>query len=263
MKKTSFARRNALLPRGAGAWSAALLACAVLAVALRLFVPGLLTLAATPLWKASSLAAAATHTTASFFHNPVALQSELDAATAHETELADENAVLTTRVHDLETLLGSRPSAGPGVLAGVLARPPESPYDVLVIDEGSSAGVVEGARAYGPGGIPVGVVTSATAHAARVTLFSAPHVVTNAWVGNARTPMTITGEGGGAFAAAISKDVGVSAGDAIYLSGPGALPFATVTRVDADPSSPAATLRIQAAVNFFSLTWVTVSRDAS
>lgn len=260
MKRQSFARRNALLSGAPGRAAAALLGVALLLVVVRAVFPGFLTDIAAPLWRASAAAGNAAGDVTAVFGNPATLSRELDAANAKNEALANQNAALAAKVADLTTLLGSRKEAPAGILAGVLARPPESPYDTLVIDQGSAAGVAAGAKAYGPGGVAIGKVASVTASSARVTLYSSPGTETQAWVGVARIPVTLAGAGGGAFTASADATAGVVAGDLIYTEGPGAVPLGAVARVDTDVSSPQVTLRIRGVANPFSLTWVTVDR---
>jgi cell shape-determining protein MreC len=120
-----------------------------------------------------------------------------------------------------------------------------------------------GATAYGPGGTPLGTVASVTNATARITLYSNPGLETSAWAGDARVPITLKGTGSGGFDATLPKTAGVQAGQGIYVAGAGALPIGTVAKVDADPSSPNVVLHIHPYLNPFSLTWVTISPNAS
>jgi cell shape-determining protein MreC len=187
---------------------------------------------------------------------PIALQEKLDAAQSENIALRVEVASLTATAADLAALLGSRTEPSPGILAGVILAPPMSPYDVLIVDQGSSDGVASGALATGPGGVPIGEVLSVTEHAARVELFSAPGREVPALVGETRAPLILTGEGAGAFAANAPADTGISAGDLVYITAGGAFAIGTVVAVEHDATSPSAAIRIQPMVNPFSLTWV-------
>jgi cell shape-determining protein MreC len=255
--RMSFARRNALIPRGLRLVPLVLLGIALLLFIIRAAAPNLFVTIATPLWRVSSLAAGGAADVAAFAENPATLMHERDEAQANVAALTNENANLTAKVADLERLLGSRRTAENGILAAVLSRPPESPYDTLIIDAGESAGVAEGAVVAADGGVPVGRVASAAAKTARVILFTSSGTKTDAWVGAHRIPVTLTGEGGGAWSASVPKDAGAAEGDPVEVFGSSVV--GTVTRVDSDTSSPSATLRIQAAVNPFSILWVTVS----
>lgn len=250
-----------MLPRRLTLLGGGFVVVALILLLLRFVVPGALVAMSAPAWRMSAAIADAIHAQSATFESPAKLQGELDAASAQITTLTDENKTLAAQVADLKKLLGTRSEAPPAVLAGVLARPPESPYDTLVIDQGSHSSVMPGALVRGPGGVPVGKVSSVTAASARVVLFSAPGTATDGWAGEDRVPLTIHGAGAGAFLASVPKDAELSVGDTVYVAGEGAAPIGTVVRIDSDPSASAATLYIAPFLNPFSLTWVLVSRS--
>jgi cell shape-determining protein MreC len=258
MRMRPFRSRNVLIPRGLRALPVAFLAVAVLAVLIRFLAPDIFITLTAPVWRLSSIAGSAAYDASSLLKDPAALQRALDAARADTIALTNENKSLKAQLTDLQTLLGSRTNPEPGILASVIARPPESPYDTLTIDEGADAFVIVGALVTGPGGVPLGKVDSVTASAARVTLYSMPHAKTEAWVGDNRVPITLEGIGGGAFEATAPKDAKVIIGDAVYAAG--SVSLGTVVRVDDEASSPLTVLRIQPAINPFWLTWVLVTR---
>lgn len=226
---------------------------------IRFAAPGAFVAIASPFWHVGSSLSAAVGQSASGFTSNAALVRERDQLSAQNAQLTAENRALTTRTQDLQQLLGSRTEPGTGILAGVLVRPPIAPYDVLIVDQGSDAGVTFGATAYGAGGTPIGTVASVTKGSARITLYSNPGLETAGWVGDARTPITIHGSGSGAFTATLPKAAGVAEGQGVYVSGPGAVPVGVVARIDSDPSSPNVELHIRPYLNPFSLTWVTIA----
>lgn len=261
--KTQFSRtrrRTALL----APWSVPLifvaLALIVLFFILRAFLPGAVAQIARPFWGAGDRATDAGGSIAAFFGDKAVIAAERDRLSAENAALANENAALRARALDLERLLGSREAAPEGILAGVLARPPVSPYDTLVIDQGEDAGVRAGAPVFGAGGIPIGTVESVAGASARVILYSAPGQVTEGWVGVNRTPVTLAGASAGAFRTNLPRESTAAVGEEVYLPGPGALPVGTVVRVDTDPSSPRAEIHVRPVVHPFSITWVTVGR---
>jgi cell shape-determining protein MreC len=213
-----------------------------------------------PFWRLSAAVGDAVHSGSAAFSSPAELQGKLDSAAAENAALQNQNKTLAAQVVELQKLLGSRADVPPAILASVSARPPESPYDTLVIDQGSRAGVVADALVTGPGGVPVGRVASVNAASARVLLFSAPDVKTDAWAGQGKVPITLTGAGGGAFEAIAEKGAALVEGDTVYMADSGAAAMGTIVRLDSDPSSTAITLRIQPLANPFTLTWVLVSR---
>jgi cell shape-determining protein MreC len=258
--KTYSGRRNVLLPRRLALVGAAFVLIALITLFMRLVFPGALVAVTRPLWWMSGVTSGGLHSLGAVFASPMQLQGELDAATAQITTLTDENKALAGQVTDLKKLLGARSEAPPAVLAGVLARPPESPYDTLIVDQGGSANVMPGALVTGPGGVPVGRVSTVAAASAHIQLFSSYGIKTDGWAGEARIPVTLTGEGGGAFSAVVPKDANLVVGDTVYVGDGGAAPVGTIVRLDVDPSSTAITVRIEPLTNPFSLTWVLISR---
>lgn len=247
---------------GAYPWAGpATLAVAGIVVAgllLRFLAPDALIALARPFWATGDALTAGAGNAGSFFGDKAALTQERDRALAENAALVAAAATSEARIRDLERLLGDRTEAPAGVLAGVLSRPPVSPYDILIIDAGSEAGIAAGDRVLGPGGMPLGAVESVTAAAARVLLYSTPGKETESWIGEARIPVTLVGEGSGALSAVVAREAGIAAGDLVYAPGPGALAVGTVIAMDSDPSSPRSRVDIRPLQNPFSLTWVTV-----
>ncbi|HEX8591173.1 MAG TPA: rod shape-determining protein MreC [Candidatus Paceibacterota bacterium] len=242
----------------AGKFLAAVVGVLVLfALLLRLLAPGALISIVAPLWSAGDVLTDRAGQTVPY-PSRGSLMNERDKLLAEVEKLRNENAVLSARASDFERLLGGRTERVGGVLAGVLARPPVAPYDVLVVDQGAGQGVAVGNPSFGPGGVPLGTVTEANPRTSRVTLYSETGRVTEGWAGEARIPLKLTGTGAGGFDAEVSGTSGIAAGDQVYVAGPGALPIGTIVEVVTDPSSPTVVLRIRPTVNPFSLTWVTI-----
>ncbi|HEX5774979.1 MAG TPA: rod shape-determining protein MreC [Candidatus Paceibacterota bacterium] len=251
-------RRNALLGPGAGIVSLAVGVIILTLFILRAAFPGALTALAMPFWQAGNGLTRGAGSLVAVWSDKNALASERDRLMRENLSLAEETRVLAAANTDLTRLLGSREEAPEGVLAGVLARPPVAPYDTLVVDQGAGAGVTAGAQVLGPGGAPVGTVESTTAHTSRVLLYSTSGQSSEGWVGAARLPITLEGAGAGAFRALVPRDASIAVGDMVYLPGPGAIPVGIITRVDADPSSPRATVHIRPFTSPFSITWVEI-----
>lgn len=259
MKRSAFGRRNAILSPGVSRAGIALIFIVVITLAVRVIAPGFISTLLSPFSYVSQGALSGIAGVGSVVTGPAALEVSLTEAQNYAAALEAQNRELSARMVDLQALLGTRTEAPAGVLAGVIARPPQSPYDTLIIDQGSDAGVGVGAAVSGRGGSPVGTVASVTTSSARVLLYSAPDRITEAWLGENRTPLTLTGDGAGAFSAEAPREAMIAVGEAVYVPGPGSLPLGVVTRVDSDPSSPTIVVHVQSYANPFTLTWVTVA----
>lgn len=242
-------------------WGSLALAFAIFTLLVRLLMPNLFLHAFAPAFGVANDIAATSHAFMSSFSDTAALAARNEQLVNENAALTNENQTLIQKETSLSALLGSsgpQKTAISGILAGVVARPPESPYDTLILAAGTNAGVSLGMEAFGEGGVPLGVVSSVTKDFSRVTLFSSPRTVLYGWVGSANVPLSIFGVGGGAMNASLSRAANVVVGDIVFAPGPGMLPIGSVVRIDSDPSAPGINLRIAPRVNPFSLTWVLV-----
>lgn len=268
MKRTFLSKRNALLSSTSLSWGSAALACALFVLLVRIFAPNFFWHIFSPVFRGADALAAQSHSFLQHFGDTAALASKNEQLMNENVALASENQALSKKIM---SILSLSPAAGQysseGIFAGVVARPPESPYDTLILAAGENAGVTLGMEAFGSGGVPLGVVSSVLADFSRVTLFSAPSMSTSGWIehadpsvqtGQATLPLTISGAGAGVMNAVAARSAGITVGDVVFVPGPGMLPIGVVTRIDSDLSSPSITLRIQPALNLFSISWVVV-----
>jgi len=253
MKKTFLAKRNALLSFANISWGSLALALAVLALLMRLLVPNFFWRMTAPVFRIADSAAAQSHAFFASFTAATILTLQNEKLLNENAALANENQALLQKVAGQGAL--SKQSTK-NIIAGVIARPPASPYDTLVLSGGDTSGISLGQEVFGAGGVPLGVVSAVLPDFSRVALFSTPGMVVQGWVGRSNIPLTIFGSGGGAMKASLARSAGVTVGDVVSVPGPGALPIGSVVRIDSDPSSPMVTLQIQPVLNLFSVTWV-------
>ncbi len=267
MKKTFLAKRNAIFSLANISWGAFALAIAIFLLFLRLLAPNLFWKIFTPVFRSSDALGEASHAIFVSFGDTAKL-------TIQNEKLADENAMLVNEnqalIQKVKSISGLSTNSR-GIIAGVVASPPESPYDTLVLSAGSNDGVALGMEAFaipndgqGDGGVPLGVVSAVFADFSRVTLFSAPDVTVNGWVGKknlpaqAGLPLIIKGTGGGTMSASIARSANIAVGDTVFAPGPGMLPIGKIVRIDNDPLSTSVILRIMPTLNLFSIAWVVV-----
>lgn len=256
------ARRNALLSSANVSLGALALLVAVLALIFRLLAPNLFWQMSAPLLQDADALARKSRIFFSGFADTATLAERNATLMSENAALANENQALLKKEANRDALAVVPEKNNRGIVAGVVSGPPDSPYDTLLLSSGEKSGVAVGQEALGAGGVPLGIVSSTVADFSRVTLFSAPNMVTQGWVGNANLPLELRGAGGGTLRASLARSAGVAVGDAVFVPGPGALPIGSVIRIDSDPSSPSMTLFIQPALNPFSVTQVAL-RDAA
>ena len=221
----------------------------VLVLLARFVFPGALQAVAEPFWTLGSAAARVV-----VGEDVATLREERDELKAQVDTLLAEKLTLELSLRDVAKFTEDDTRTA----ARVFARPPITPYDMLVIGAGSKDGVREGQGVYGPGGTPLGTVASVGASRAQVSLYSASLRESQAIIGDESVPVTLVGRGSGAFYAAVATDAPVKENDVVSIEG---LPVGIIARVDKDPSSPEATLIIRPIANPFTLSWVQVATE--
>lgn len=254
MKKTYLTRRNALLSPANFSWGAFALIFSIFLLLVRLVAPNLFWTVFTPIFRASDSLSETSYLFFNSFGDTAKLAFQNEKLISENTALANENRILIKKIENLSGLV----PYDTGIIAGVVARPPESAYDTLALSAGSADGIVLGMKVFGIGNVPLGIISAVYENFSRATLFSAPRMFTNGWVGNASIPITINGAGAGVMDASVPRSAEISIGDIVYAPGPGMLPIGRVVRVDSDASSPSVTLRIMPALNLFSVAWVVI-----
>jgi cell shape-determining protein MreC len=139
--------------------------------------------------------------------------------TAAETELTRTRyqALLyqhmDEKVHALETELKLRSHATYGA-ARVLAAPPRTHYDTLLLDTGSSDGVRMG-DSVSVQGFAIGTVTEVSPYSSLVELYSSPGSTHDAILGNEKGIIILHGTGGGSLEALVPGDITIETGDVV------------------------------------------------
>jgi len=221
-------------------------------------MPNLFLRLTTPVLSAGTGVSARVGSFATGFASARTLAAKNETLTRDNAALALENRALVDKVAGLVGLLGTESSAHGSIVAGVVARPPTSVYDTLVLSSGANAGVVAGMEVFGEGRTPLGSVTLVTSDFSRVTLFSSAGIETPAWVGSTHIAITLVGRGAGTFVATVPREVGDLSGQTVFLASDGAVPVGSVVRVGGAASEPASTLFIHSSISPFSIAWVTL-----
>lgn len=215
---------------------------------------------ASPVWKAENVVSRSLRNSAGFFLSRKALM--------------DENSILRDRVASLEAevLSMSRELSQEGALlelvgrikdshnvaAAVLTHPPQTPYDVLIIDAGSDHGVVLGSEVSLPEGPLLGKVSEVLAKTSKVRLFSAVDEETNAVLERGDMAVTLVGVGGGNFKISVPRDTQVEVGDRVLSADISSSLVAVVEDVSLRPTDSFKEVLAKSPTNIFSLRFVFV-----
>lgn len=128
-------------------------------------------------------------------------------------EVLDRN-LLKERIAVLEKTLG-RDDTERRITAQVLAGPPRSAYDTLIIDAGDDLFVVSGDQVVYAGSGVVGEVSEVYPHSSKVKLFSFPGEKISVLLGTSTMPITAEGRGMGNFEAHVPRESLVAEGDEV------------------------------------------------
>lgn len=175
-------------------------------------------------------------------------------------QMADHQ-ILTLENENLKNILARAPKNKNLVLAAILAKPPQSAYDTLILDVGQGEGVKAGARVYAYGEVPIGRIDSVSADVSKVVLYS---------TAGERTPVVLpvadksdvfwelVGRGGGNFEMILPRDFVLSPGDTAVAPGIAPFAIATVKTLLSDPRDPFKKALLASPVNIQALKFVEV-----
>ena len=176
---------------------------------------------AEPLWKADNAVAKSLGNTLKHFRTSSSLikeNNELKAKITDYEALIISARSIEKRNEELLGLVGRQAETG-GKLAAVIAHPPETPYDILLVDIGRDQGISEGEKVESREGYALGTVSESYSSNARVSLYTLSGRKTDAVLERGSVPIILEGNGGGNFKAALPRDMTVVEGDRILLAG--------------------------------------------
>ncbi len=161
--------------------------------------------------------------------------------------LADENAALrkTAFAAPLQS----------GVTGRVIARPPHTAYDTLLIDVGSDTGVHQNDLAVFQG-ILLGRAVSVGKNSSTVALFSSPGTLNDVIIGTPSAVAVAHGLGGGAFELSVPQGVKVMPGDIVRFPATESLALGVVVSVSAEAQDVSQTVRFTSPVSFADLDFI-------
>lgn len=184
---------------------------------------GALVAAVSPVWKAENAVTKRVKNSFSFLRAKSSLIAENESLKLRVAELEAANlngrAALEREERLFETL-GRLPSDS--ILAGVLSRPPQTAYDVLIADAGEADGVSAGQVVFVPQGGIIGEVEEVFRDNSKIKLYTSSGEKVNAVLERGDIPVIMEGNGGGNFKIILPREITAEPGDRVlspYFSG--------------------------------------------
>lgn len=166
---------------------------------------------------------------------------------------------LTHENDELRALLGD--TKDERILAGVIARPPSIPYDLLMIDRGRAHGIIEGTIVYHANNHAIGMVSRVYETTALVTLFSSAGVESTVYVYGPNVFAYAYGEGGGVMRISLPQGIHIEEGDPVVLPSLHMGDVGIVDRVVSLAAQPEQSAYLTFPVAIQSIRSVTVGRE--
>lgn len=191
---------------------------------------------------------------------------------------------LQTENEYLRLLLGKTPISSNMILAGVIERPPRTPFDSLVIDIGSDQDILEGDIVFSDGLYAIGIISSVSNYTSTVTLFSssgqkidglinsplegskdsslsaANSTSTSIKVKDTLNPVTVEGRGGGNFYIKLPKNIKVKVGDPVVWPSTDTVLLGTIEIIDSGDGEAYSQVYFKSPINMNSLRYVQVKK---
>lgn len=136
-----------------------------------------------------------------------------------------------------------------GIPAAVLVRPPETPYDIFIIDAGDNLGIRPTSLVTTPQGVAIGTVTAVFSTTAHVKLYSTAGERTDAVLERGGESITLIGRGAGNLEFIVPRDTKVELGDRVVLPYLDAPLVAVVGDIEMNPTSSFKTVIAQNPAN--------------
>src|SRR3989344_6046497 len=162
----------------------------------------------------------------SFFSNRTALTRDIEDLTRElgreKARTANYDSILAENI-SLKEILGRKSETRNIVLAAILSKPNQSPYDTLTIDAGTGQGLEKGDMVFAYSDVPIGRIAESYPDSSKVILFSSAGEKTQVVIGDQDVFTQIVGRGGGNFEIIALLDSTIAKGDRAIL--PGMIPY--------------------------------------
>lgn len=243
MKKSSWTKTTKSYRIWQSSWWLYPLGFAVVVLALWFLAPGLIakpgSLFITPTVTLKSWLSESSATFPSYFRDRNQLIAEnqaLEQAVIENQLAAEAKRWLEEENDELKLLLGNRDMKR--LAAGVIGRPTDTPYDVLLIDRGRSDGVRPQAPVFVGSDQAIGFVGAVYEHSAVVILVTTPGVTSTVYIYGPNIYTTAVGMGGGTLRVSVPQGIELSEGNLVVMPALNGGLYGPVSVVDSVASRP-------------------------
>ena len=227
-----------------------------------------LTTTAVPIWTVRDTFANGLGNIGNFFSFKSSLVAQISSlqnqVASLELKQTDYDAI-SKENQDLKSLLGQTTGnvGNPNgrILARVLSKPPESPYDTFVLSAGADEGSAVGEKVYISDTILIGQVASVTSKTSIVNLFSKSGMTNE--LDDERTGATyeVVGRDGANMSVEVPKDADILWGDVFTYPTIKTSVVGSVFYIDQSAQSSFKTIYLRVPGNVFQTEWVIVEKQ--
>jgi cell shape-determining protein MreC len=158
---------------------------------------------------------------------------------------------------ELKRLLGARDGSKHAVTARILARPPLSPVETIILDQGSRAGVSVGdVLMYSK--FVFGEISSVSEETSQAVLYSSTRMKHTGLIGSRNIQVELRGVGAGNVEFELSRDLEFSVGDSVRSPDNQGAVFGTIVDKRGRATDPVFTYTVRPDQNILELSFVDV-----
>ncbi len=147
------------------------------------------------------------------------------------------------------------------IIARVVGRPPQLPYDVIMLDRGMTHGVVESAPVFVGNDQVIGYVSRVYEKTALVTLVSTAQFESMAYIIGPNIYTYAHGVGSGMLRVVVPQGIPLTVGDTVILPAIDSGVYGTIAHIETSPTQPEQYGYVPMQQNLQSLQYVSIGRE--
>ena len=168
------------------------------------------------------------------------------------------NETLQNENEALKSLLNREDTKLKSILASVLVKPPQTPYDMLIVDIGEDYGIKVGDKVVANSNVFIGEVSEVFPSTVKIILYSTPGRKLSVVLGASSISVEAVGIGGGNFNIFLPREVEVKEGDVIVIPSITSNVFGVVEKVNFKDKDSFQTVFFKSPVNISELSFVEI-----